>query len=514
MQRSITYIVLPSVGFACFLALNSFSLWGFSLLPETTLGAEAQRLWSAPLSLANALSFIVFLVGVYCAPRLFNRNPLGAAIAFIALAVALAALYTAGQTAAILAVAGASMGIGTTCCFFCWARTFFIDGIEAAKAEIVLGSVLSAVPYLAFLTLEASAIAVTLGMLALLNFAALFAHGRRAKSDQGQTPAVPTAVAPFGKLLAQFWKPLLCVAMIGFAAPIIATLSQASTAGLTFAQQSLMVHSENLIAAVVLGVCWLGLRKNVDLIKSFTVLFPIITTAMLLYFVLDPALRIVVPYVSGIAFVVFSMVVMIESIGISTRGFGLTQVYALFAGLLYYMNQLGNTAIDTVDQNMLMHETSVMIAMFALLYGCSIVMYFITREGRGAKQGSYAGDKSESSGAETKLASDSMNAVRESDIPTSTERGNPVLTVSLIDDNCRRLAEERQLSERQSEVLTLLAHGYDIPTIAKKLYVSENTVRTHTKKVYAALDVHSKQEIIELANAVPDEQTPATHSAS
>lgn len=49
--------------------------------------------------------------------------------------------------------------------------------------------------------------------------------------------------------------------------------------------------------------------------------------------------------------------------------------------------------------------------------------------------------------------------------------------------------------------MVLLAHGYDIPTIAKKLFVSENTVRTHTKKVYAALDVHSKQELIELANA-------------
>ena len=45
---------------------------------------------------------------------------------------------------------------------------------------------------------------------------------------------------------------------------------------------------------------------------------------------------------------------------------------------------------------------------------------------------------------------------------------------------------------------------YDIPTIAKKLYVSENTVRTHAKKIYATLEVHSKQEIIELSNASYD----------
>lgn len=50
-------------------------------------------------------------------------------------------------------------------------------------------------------------------------------------------------------------------------------------------------------------------------------------------------------------------------------------------------------------------------------------------------------------------------------------------------------------------MLDLLAHGYDVPSIAKKLFISENTVRTHTKKVYTLLEVHSKQEIVDLVNA-------------
>lgn len=50
-------------------------------------------------------------------------------------------------------------------------------------------------------------------------------------------------------------------------------------------------------------------------------------------------------------------------------------------------------------------------------------------------------------------------------------------------------------------MLDLLAHGYDVPSIAKKLFISENTVRTHTKKVYTLLKVHSKQEIVDLVNA-------------
>ena len=52
MQKTIANILLAATGFACFLALNSFSLWGFALLPETALGENAQLLWSAPLSLS------------------------------------------------------------------------------------------------------------------------------------------------------------------------------------------------------------------------------------------------------------------------------------------------------------------------------------------------------------------------------------------------------------------------------------------------------------------------------
>lgn len=466
MQRTMTNMLLASAGFACFLALNSFSLWGFTVLPETALGENAQLLWSAPLSISNVLTFFAFIVGAYVAPARFNRSPLAVAVALLGAAVALMGLSTALGSPGVLVVAGTCMGVGTTCCFFCWARAFFADGADMAKVEIVLGSVLSAVPYVAFLTLEASAIAITIAALALLNVGALFAHERFAQ-DEGRA-TVPQRTISFRSLATTFWKPLLCIAMIGLATPAIAVISHDSTAGMTFAQQSLMVHSENIISALVLGVVWLGLKRDTSPIKAFTVLFPVIATALLLFLVLDPPLRVVVPYVSGIAFVVFSMVVMIESVEVSAaRDLGLTAVYGLFAGLFYCANRLSDFAMEAAREQLLQQETTVTIAVVALLYGCSIVMFFIMREPKS--------ERAEASSADA--------------------------AVDPIDETCRQLAQARGLSERQTDVLVLLAHGYDIPTIAKKLFVSENTVRTHAKKVYAALDVHSKQEIIELANA-------------
>ena len=43
-----------------------------------------------------------------------------------------------------------------------------------------------------------------------------------------------------------------------------------------------------------------------------------------------------------------------------------------------------------------------------------------------------------------------------------------------------------------------MVRGLDTPTIAQALGVSDNTVRTHKKSLYRKLDVHSKQELLEL----------------
>ncbi|OUO91118.1 helix-turn-helix transcriptional regulator [Gordonibacter sp. An230] len=506
MQKTIAHILLSATGFACFLALNSFSLWGFALLPETTLGENARLLWNAPLSLSNVLAFAVFFAGAYRAPRLFDRSPLGAAIALLGIAVVLMGLSTLLQNPAVLVAAGTCMGVGTTCCFFCWARALFTDGSDMAKVEIVLGSVLSAVPYLAFSTLDGSTIALTIAVLATINVAILFSHEAIARREGREK--VPTRTVSPAMLAFSFWRPLLCCAMIGFATPIIATVSQGSMAGMSFVEQSLMVHSENIIAALVLGIVWLGLRRKTTLIGAFTVLFPIIATALLLFFVLDPPLRIVVPYVSGIAFVAFSMIVMIESIEVSSeRNLGLTAVYGLFAGVFYGANRLSNFAMESAREQLLVQEASTAVTVATLLYGCSIVMFFVSRAPGTAGRMSMT-DRDESTAAnEAALTSGSTTTTTGTadDGKDESEKASASKLIDPIEKNCQRLAAEHRLSRRQTEVLTLLAHGYDIRTVARKLYVSENTVRTHAKKIYTTLNVHSKQEIIELSNEMRGE---------
>ena len=57
----------------------------------------------------------------------------------------------------------------------------------------------------------------------------------------------------------------------------------------------------------------------------------------------------------------------------------------------------------------------------------------------------------------------------------------------------------RSLSEREREILDLLARGYSNRRIAEVCYLSLNTVRTHVQNVLVKLGVHSKLEAAALA---------------
>ncbi len=52
------------------------------------------------------------------------------------------------------------------------------------------------------------------------------------------------------------------------------------------------------------------------------------------------------------------------------------------------------------------------------------------------------------------------------------------------------------LSDRETEVLRLLAGGVNTPGIAKKLFISDKTVRTHIQNILRKLGMHSRLEAV------------------
>lgn len=67
-----------------------------------------------------------------------------------------------------------------------------------------------------------------------------------------------------------------------------------------------------------------------------------------------------------------------------------------------------------------------------------------------------------------------------------------------LDAGCERLGAECGLTVREVEVLQMLVKGRSKSYIAETLFISENTVRSHSKHIYQKLGVHSKQEVLDL----------------
>ena len=62
---------------------------------------------------------------------------------------------------------------------------------------------------------------------------------------------------------------------------------------------------------------------------------------------------------------------------------------------------------------------------------------------------------------------------------------------------CNAIAQTFALAPRQRDVLVHLAAGRTVARISQTLTMSENTVASYVKQIYARLGVHSKQELID-----------------
>lgn len=70
-----------------------------------------------------------------------------------------------------------------------------------------------------------------------------------------------------------------------------------------------------------------------------------------------------------------------------------------------------------------------------------------------------------------------------------------------IDERCSALGEKHGLTVREVEVMQMICKGRSKAYIAETLFITENTVRGHSRRLYAKLDVHSKKALQELIDA-------------
>ena len=74
----------------------------------------------------------------------------------------------------------------------------------------------------------------------------------------------------------------------------------------------------------------------------------------------------------------------------------------------------------------------------------------------------------------------------------------PVEEHASLDGRCVELGRARGLSDREVEIIALVAKGRSGTYVAEALCISPNTVKSHMRRIYEKLDIHSKQELMSL----------------
>jgi DNA-binding NarL/FixJ family response regulator len=79
---------------------------------------------------------------------------------------------------------------------------------------------------------------------------------------------------------------------------------------------------------------------------------------------------------------------------------------------------------------------------------------------------------------------------------------SPSMAIKLLDEFKQMSRTDRQqvpsprLTERELEVLRLVAQGLNNREIAKRLFISENTVKNHVRNILEKLQLHSRMEAV------------------
>src|SRR5689334_23701272 len=79
---------------------------------------------------------------------------------------------------------------------------------------------------------------------------------------------------------------------------------------------------------------------------------------------------------------------------------------------------------------------------------------------------------------------------------------SPSMAIKLLDEFKQMSRTDRQqvptprLTERELEVLKLVAQGLNNREIAKRLFISENTVKNHVRNILEKLQLHSRMEAV------------------
>lgn len=533
---------VASLGYGLFLAINAASVWGgvFPFLPLAFQTTDVMLWFFGAESLAFTATFLASAAGTYFFPA-ETRHFMVKAVSVPYMGgwcLLIGAMYLPGAAVALAGVGGALLGVGSAGFYMLWQRLFASQDAREGMGNLIAGTAWAAVLYFALYLIPVAVTAYLIPCVFLPLFGlAVVLKSRTIDLDQPMFEDTPREhPRTYRHVLSTIWRAALSLGTLGFCTGVMRSLAIGDPSVGTFVNALSM--GAMLTAAVALLAVWAGKSLRINVATSYRVFFPVVTTAFLLLPLLGAA------YAEALAAGLYAlrsaaiMLMMIQCAQVSRDG-GINPVfiYGVFGGIMYALHDvgfLGGSLLEGIAGSIGCGggTTSLVLVTMAALYLLGI-MYFIGQGGfRGALADASVNEiellalarngqahPGSNAGAGTSCLAEPASSPNERDAgkpsPTPALEPSPAPAptpspasaapsrggTAFRDRFSKQMAAVREfygLSAREAEVAELIARGNTVAHIAELLFVSENTVRTHSKRIYVKLDVHKRQELIDL----------------
>ncbi len=504
-------------GFALFLAVNATSVWGgvFPFLPlEFQTTAVTLSFYGAQAGAAVCM-FVASALASYRSPAATARRlPFCAAPPMIAGSVALiAAMYVrSGAAIPLVICAGVLLGLGSTSMALLWQRAFSSYPDERGDVLLVVGTGLSALIYFA-LYLCPSAVTAYLVPLVFLPLcaASLTVSTRAVDLDQPMFADVPREhPAVFRRFAHDYWRSSVSAGAVGFVAGIMRAVALADvTAGHVVNVTSMLGA---LLSAAAVLVLWRRFSFHLSMRKAYRWAFPILTLALVaLPFSQSTAYADVF---AGAVYAVYAFVqmVLLVQCAQASRDRGVCPVlaYAFCSGIMHALHFAGflcGWATGLADGlGLVQLARASLLAVWVL--GMVLFLIWLRPAASPDAHARRSPDAVEFVSFEPVAAGAPQPPARRTPETHAYDRAaadaDPGLEIPVrpvldrVTKQCEAVRLAYRLSDREAEVMELIVRGDTVARVAEELTVSENTVRTHAKRIYAKLGIHSKQELSNL----------------
>lgn len=550
---------MVSFGYGLFLAINAASVWGgtFPFLPMDFQTSEVLLWFSLAQSLAFALSFFTSALGTYLFPSLTRTFSVKLVVAIYMLGwcFLIGALYFRSWAVQLSFVGGGFLGLGSAGFYMLWQRLFASQDAIEGNRNLIAGTAWAVIFYFALYLIPVAVTAFLIPLVFLPLFSlTILLQSRTINLDQPMFEDVPREhLRTYRHVISHVWRMALAIGALGFCTGIMRSFAVADPSVGSLVNMLSMVAM--LVAVLVLTV-WTEKNIRFNVHVAYRIFFPLVTTAFLLLPFQGSEYICVLAAVLYALWSVAIVLMMIQCAQVSRDG-GVNPVfiYGLFGGIVYTLHDVGFIGGHFMETLTVLNIPPMSLVTAVAIYLLGI-MYFVGQGGFRSAISVASLDEIElllmnrnradrclpqavapefalastfpvtnqADLADTDLISSNANLVIETqnsdayDAQTShTDDVASGMSAGVLDFNTVGKVRDRfskqmtmvreffGLSAREAEVAELIARGYTVAHIAEQLFVSENTVRTHSKHIYTKLGIHKRQELIALVESFDPE---------